>query len=193
MLVIITGKTASGKDTLISKILEKYPNFKKVITATSRAPRGSEIESKDYYFLTRGEFEQKIKNNEFIEHVEYGGNLYGTFKNELESNLNLDLIWKIDPSRSGQIREYIRTSFPPGVASQLIEKIKVIYITCDDQTILQRLKERGVTPEEIERRSQDDTNLWQQYKTNYDFVIENVPGNLQIAIDKVCEIISSSK
>ena len=178
MLLVITGKTASGKDTILDKLLLKYPNFKKVITSTSRAARDGEIEGKDYYFLTRDEFEQKIKINEFIEHVEYGGNLYGTFKTELENSLNSDLIWKIDPSRAGQIR-------------QLLVDIKliVIYINTDDQIILKRLHDRGLKTNEIEKRMQDDKNIWLQYKDKYDFVIDNVPGQLDKTMDIIYKII----
>lgn len=185
MLIILTGKTASGKDTILKLLLSKYPGFKKVITTTSRPPRAHEIEGKDYYFLTRGEFEQKIKMDEFIEHVDYGGNLYGTFKTELENSLNSDLIWKIDPSRAGVIREYIKDFFDP-------EKILVIYITTDDQTILQRLKERGLTQEEIDRRREDDEQFWQQFRNNYDFVVENIPGKLNETMDKIITILTLS-
>ena len=174
-------------------MIDKYPSFKKIITSTSRPPRQDEIEGKDYYFLTRTDFEAKLENYEFIEHVEYGGNLYGTYKTELQNNLDSDLIWRIDPSRAGQVRECIQNSFPPQIAAQLIEKILVIYITTDDQTILQRLNRRGLAPDEITRRRQDDTQFWQQFKNNYDFVIENIPGNLQSAVDKICGVINSKK
>src|SRR5438874_2601266 len=105
MLLVLTGKTASGKDTIKAKLLEKFPNFASVITTTSRAPRSGEVEERDYHFLSREEFEEKVKAGDFAEHVEYGGNLYGTYKTELERGLNSDVLWRIDPSRAGEIRD----------------------------------------------------------------------------------------
>ena len=173
LLIVLTGKTASGKDTIASKL----PNFKRVITTTSRSPRRSEINGKDYLFLTKQEFENKIKQGEFFEYVTYGGNLYGTFKKELEQSG--DLLWRIDPSRAGQIKNVLQDAL-------------VIYITCDDEVILQRLKKRGLKDTEIQKRMSDDTKIWQQYKDKYDFVIENVPGKLDDTISKVCQIIISN-
>lgn len=166
MLIVLTGKTASGKDTIASRL----PNFKRVITTTSRLPRANEKDGVDYYFLSRAEFENKIKQDEFIEWVEYGGNLYGTYKKELEQTG--DLLWRIDPSRAGQIENGL-----------------VIYITCSDDVILQRLKKRGLSEEEIQKRMADDKNIWGKYKDNYDYVVENIPGKLDETIDKITKII----
>lgn len=179
LLLIITGKTASGKDTVMAKLLEKYPDFKRVITTTSRQPRNGEINGKDYYFISREDFENKIKNGDFIEHVEYAGNLYGTEKKELESDQNL--IWRIDPSRAGKIRELINN------------KVLVIYLTVDDSEVYKRLKNRGFSQQEIDRRMQEDKDFWEQYKDKYDFVVENVPGQLEQTIDKIIQIIENQR
>jgi len=172
ILLILTGKTASGKDTIASKL----PDFKRVITATTRSPRPNEKEGIDYYFLTRGEFENKIKQGKFFEYVTYGGHLYGTFKKELEQAG--DLLWRIDPSRAGRIKD-------------LLKNAKVFYITCDDKVVLQRLKNRGLSDAEIQSRMEDDRKIWQQYKDNYDYVLENVPGKLDETIDKIVNIIEN--
>lgn len=193
MLIILTGKTASGKDTIKSVILEKYPNLKKVITTTSRIPRVNEKNDIDYHFLTREEFQNKINSNEFAEYVEYGGNLYGTFKKELEQALKVDTLWRIDPSRAGEIRDFIQRAFPKEIAEMLISQLIVIYITAPDDVILERLKKRNLSTEEIEKRMQDDKNIWQTYKNNYDFVIENVSGKLNQTLEEVNKIIEAHK
>lgn len=178
MLIVLTGKTASGKDTIKSKLLAKYPHFKKVITTTSRTKRSNEVDRVDYYFLSRDEFERKIKEGEFAEYVEYGGNLYGTYKSELEQAG--DLMWRIDPSRAGKVRELIKG-----------QNLVVIYITVSDDVILQRLKNRGLTDEEIQSRMTDDAKIWQKYQNNYDYVVENVPGKLDATLDKIVSIIQN--
>lgn len=191
MLIILTGKTAAGKDTVRSAIFKKFPNLKKVITCTSRTPRRNDAEGVDYHFLTRDEFEEKIKKGDFAEYVEYGGNLYGTLKIDLERASKQDTLWKIDPSRAGEARDFIKRSFPPQIADQLIKNLVVIYITVSDNVILQRLQKRNLTDSEIQKRMSDDRSIWLQYKNSYDFVIENVSGKLDETIYKIINIIQN--
>lgn len=189
LLIVLTGKTASGKDTIKSALLSKYPNLKKVITTTSRTPRDGEINDIDYHFLTRDEFEQKVKSGEFAEYVEYGGNLYGTYKSELEEALNSDILWRIDPSRAGEAREFLRRAFPARIAEELVSNVIVFYITVPDRVVLERLSKRGIPEREIQKRMEDDIKIWQRYKNNYDFVVENVSGKLDETISKIVKIL----
>ncbi len=191
MLIIITGKTASGKDTIKSALLKKYPNLKTIITTTSRAIRQNELAEVDHRFLTRDEFESKIKAGEFAEYVQYGGNLYGTQKKDLEEAKTEDALWRIDPSRGGEVRNFINRIFPANIADDLIKRVVVIYITSTTGVILQRLKNRGLSEIEIQKRMNDDERIWDQYKNSYDFVIDNIPGQLEQTINKVIQIIES--
>lgn len=177
MLIILTGKTASGKDTVIARILKKYPNFRKVLTTTSRAPRDKEKNGVDYNFISGGEFKQKITQGEFLEYVEYGGNFYGTEKTQINRSDNL--IWKIDPSMAGKVKS-------------LFEESIVIYINCDNDIVLKRLRDRGLSDREIQKRIQDDQKFWQQYGQNYDYVIENTSGKLDLTVEKVTRIINEA-
>lgn len=179
MLIVLTGKTASGKDTIKNALLSKYPNLKKVITTTSRSPRAGEKGGVDYHFLSKEDFQKGINLGNFIEYVEYGGNFYGTQKKDLENYLQKDILWRIDPSRAGKIREIIKRD------------LVVIYINTSTDVILQRLKNRKLSDSEIEKRMADDAKIWQENKENYDFVIENKPGKLNQAIDKVFEILEN--
>ncbi|MBI2019341.1 AAA family ATPase [Candidatus Daviesbacteria bacterium] len=179
-LLVVTGKTASGKDTVISALLKRFPEFKKVITTTSRAPRAGETDGFDYNFISKEEFEKKINNGDFIEYVDYAGNLYGTEKSQLEQNQ--PLIWRIDPSRAGKVRELIKD-----------REVLVIYLTVDDETVLQRLTGRGLGTKEIEARMNDDKTFWETYKDKYDVVVENTLGQLNQTIDKIIEIIENQR
>lgn len=173
-LIVITGKTASGKDTIISKILTNFPNLKRIVTTTSRAMREGERDGVDYHFISRDEFKQKMARGELLEYVEYGGNYYGTEKSRI--NLGENLIWKIDPSMAGKAKQLFLDSIS-------------IYITVNNQVVLQRLRERGLSEEEIAKRMADDAKIWDQYKNNYDFIIENVPGKLDEAVAKIINIL----
>lgn len=177
LLVILTGKTAAGKDTAISKLLSRLPDFRKILTTTSRAPRNGERNGVDYHFISREEFQQKIANGDFIEFVEYGGNLYGTEKSLFRSHNGL--IWKIDPSRAGKVRELIS------------EPLTVIYLTVSDDVVLERLRRRGLNKEEIEKRMADDKKMWEENKANYDYIVENTPNELAKTVDKIIEIIEN--
>lgn len=190
-LIILTGKTASGKDTVMAKLLSKSPSFRRVITTTSRPLRNGEQNQVDYYFITEADFRSRIETGDFIEYVTYAGNLYGTTKEEITKHLNEDLIWRIDPSRAGQIRQFIKDAFDQDLAAKLLKRVLVIYLTVDDQVILKRLTSRGVPQEEIDRRMQEDREFWQKYKDKYDFVIENVPGQLDQTVDKIIKIVEN--
>lgn len=174
LLIVLTGKTASGKDTVAARLLEKNPQLRKVITTTSRPLRTGEVDGKDYNFISKDKFNEKIANGGFIEYVEYAGNFYGTEKKELEGQ---NLIWRIDPSRAGQVRDLIKD-----------REVIVIYLTVDDSVVLKRLRDRGLSEEEINARMKQDANFWQRFKDKYDYVVENVPDRLDQTLDKIRQI-----
>lgn len=193
MLIVLTGKTASGKDTIIKRILLRFPHMSKVLTTTSRPIRAGEEDGLDYLFLTKKQFEEDLNQGDFLEYVEYGGNLYGTQKAQLSQVFGKDLIWKIDPSRAGEVRGFIKRSYPENEANELIKKILVIYITVDDQVVLQRLKKRGLSDLEIQKRMTDDGKIWQKFQNSYDFVVENIPGKLSMTVNKIVRIIENHR
>lgn len=85
-LFVFSAPSGSGKTTIVRHLLaqERF-NLEFSISATSRAPRGEEVDGKDYYFISAEEFKQKIKNDEFLEWEEvYRDNFYGTLKTEVE-------------------------------------------------------------------------------------------------------------
>lgn len=181
MLIILTGKTASGKDTILAKLCQKYPYLRKIVTTTSRKMREGEQDGVDYHFISEKEFGEKIDRNEFVEYVEYGGNRYGTEKKEFDASLDQNSIWKIDPSMAGKVRDVIKD-----------KKLLVIYITTSEDVILQRLRGRNLPEEEIESRMADDEAFFQEFKNKYDYIIENAPGNLNETVEQIAKIIETS-
>ena len=77
---IISAPSGSGKSTLVSEIRNIVPKLDFSISYTTRAPRGSETNGREYYFVSRDEFERMIAKGEFLEHAEVFGNYYGTAK-----------------------------------------------------------------------------------------------------------------
>ena len=90
-LILFCGPSGSGKTTIVHHLLNKYPQLKFSVSATTRSKRANETDGKDYHFLTVEEFRQKISNDEFVEWEQvYTDLYYGTLKSEV------DKIWKED-------------------------------------------------------------------------------------------------
>lgn len=86
-IFVITGPSGVGKGTLIKQLLERVPNLELSISATTRQPRAGEVDGRDYYFLGRDRFEQRIEEKDFLEFATYSGNRYGTLRSEVERRL----------------------------------------------------------------------------------------------------------
>ncbi len=88
MLIVFSAPSGSGKSTLINYLMTQMSNLSYSISATSRAPRGSEKDGVEYYFLTPDEFRKKIEENAFLEYEEvYTDKYYGTLKEEVDARL----------------------------------------------------------------------------------------------------------
>lgn len=84
-VIIFSAPSGSGKTTIVRALLARYPQFEFSISATSRAPRGTEQHGREYYFLSHGEFMQAVAEERFIEWEEvYAGTCYGTLRSEVE-------------------------------------------------------------------------------------------------------------
>lgn len=85
-IIILCAPSGSGKSTMVKHLLDTYPGqYELSISATTRAPRGQEQHGREYYFISRDEFEQHISNNDFVEYEQvYEGLYYGTLKTEID-------------------------------------------------------------------------------------------------------------
>lgn len=86
-LFVISGSSGVGKGTVIKEFLKKHPDFKLSVSCTTRTKREGEVHGVNYFFLTPEEFQNCIKNNEFLEWAEFSGNYYGTKKSFVEQCL----------------------------------------------------------------------------------------------------------
>ena len=77
--IVVSGPSGSGKSTLLGRLYKEYPGkFGFSISHTTRAPRGTEKEGVEYYFVTKEDFTKLVEDNGFIEHAQFGSNFYGT-------------------------------------------------------------------------------------------------------------------
>jgi len=106
-LIVVSGPSGAGKSTLIRQALDVVPGLANSVSATTRAPREGEVDGRDYIFLTREEFEERIREGWFLEWAEYSGNLYGTPEHRVEELLSkgLSVILEIELQGARKVRE----------------------------------------------------------------------------------------
>ncbi len=108
-LIIFSAPSGAGKTTIVKHLVKQDFGLEFSISATSRAPRHTETHGKDYYFLTREEFQQKIENDDFLEWEEvYAGTHYGTLKEEVERirNKGKHVVFDVDVVGGVNIKKY---------------------------------------------------------------------------------------
>jgi guanylate kinase len=118
ILIVISGFSGAGKGTLVKELLKKYDNYCLSVSATTRAPRQGEKEGREYFFLSREEFENKIEKDDFIEYASYLGNYYGTPKEYVLRHLNKgeNVILEIEIQGAAKIKEKFKDALMVFVA-----------------------------------------------------------------------------
>jgi len=87
-LIVITGPSGVGKGTIVKSLIKEHSQLHLSVSATTRKPRPGEVDGRDYYFLSREEFESEIADDKFLEWAEYAGNYYGTPKSTVQELIN---------------------------------------------------------------------------------------------------------
>lgn len=103
---VITGPSGVGKGTLIGELLKRVSGLELSVSATTREPRHGEVDSRDYHFLDRDEFDRRAREGEFLEHATYSGNRYGTVRSEVEGRLarGRSVVLEIEVQGARQVR-----------------------------------------------------------------------------------------
>jgi len=110
MIYVISGPSGCGKSTLIRRVLAGLDGVRFSVSHTTREKRESEVEGKDYYFVSQDRFLRLVKKNFFIEWAVVHGACYGTSKRELTKDRNLDIILDIDVQGAAQVRKKLGTA-----------------------------------------------------------------------------------
>jgi len=194
-LIVLTGFSGSGKDTVMDILLKTCPKIQRIVTHTSRPIRPNEKHGKDYYFVSHEEFESLIKEDKFIEHVMYGSHYKGTLKDEFQKVFQgQSIIWRIDMSRAAIVEDTFLEKFDKETATKLISVSKKIIITVPPDEALRRFKKReGIKADidEFQKRINNDLIIWKKLRNNFPNAIENITGKLDKTIEKIIKIIEN--
>jgi len=166
-LIVLSGPSGVGKDAVLAPLFSAEacpPRLRRCITATTRAPRPGEIDGVDYFFLSRGEFEQRVAERFFLEHASYAGRSYGTPRWWVEAEVTggNDVLLKIDVQGALQVR------------SEAPEAVLVFIAPPSEEELERRLRGRDpdANPDDLARRlaiARDELALARQY----DYLVVN--------------------
>jgi guanylate kinase len=186
ILIILSGPTCAGKDSVMNALLERNDDICRVVTTTSREKRAGEEDGVDYHFVSEQEFEKLIAEEAFFEWVEYRGNFYGGQKKHIKESLDQgkDVIWRIDVRGVKNIYDKVKKEFPQSAFIFLAEEIEV----------LKARMERRDTESGAEKEWSMNRAIWElkQYK-NFDFLVKNEESDLEGTVNTVASIIESEK
>ena len=178
-LFIISGPSGAGKGTLVRELTARVPALWVSVSATTRTPRPGERDGADYFFLTSGEFEARVRHGEFLEHAEVHGNRYGTLRSAVERRLaqGVDVILEIDPQGARQVRDLMRRS-------------RLIFVKAPSAAELaDRIRKRGAETEDQLRTRMVTAEHELTLEGTYDYVVIN--EDVSRATDELVGIIRS--
>jgi guanylate kinase len=181
-IFIISGPTGCGESTITNAIIKKLPKFTRLITATTRQPRLNEKNGVDYYFFSKQEFKNEIKKGNILEHtyIKNRDTYYGTYKPDLENNLNNGINVIVNPDIVGTIffkKNYGATTI--FIKPESIESLKKRLIGRDP----------NISQTELKKRLENAENEIKNEEKFYDVTVINEYGKLSKAVEEVTEII----
>lgn len=184
MVLVVSGPSGVGKDTVWKSAQECLTTFSRAITCTTRARREHEVEGCDYYFVSHEEFERMIDDNELIEHAQVHGNFYGVPQRSIFERINngLDVVCIIEV----QGALVIRRLFPNAV---------LVFIKPpqgqEREVLAERIQGRqSVDPSELQTRLQ--TATWEMSQVHlYDFEVVN--DDVERASSELCRLVNEEK
>lgn len=161
-IVVISGPSGVGKTTLCNKLIEQEPRLKLCVTATTRPPRTGEVNTRDYYFMSRSQFEASLKKGGIIEYTELFGALYGTPKKSLQNVFKQGHypLLRIDIQGSRNLKK------------QGYQGVFIFVLPPDLPTLKKRLKIRRTEGDNLRERlnkAREEIN----YQNEYDFQVVN--------------------
>jgi len=179
---IISAPSGSGKSTLVAKLLQLVPNLDFSISYTTRLPRGTEENGKEYFFISRDEFQRMIDADEFLEHaVLYGIDYYGTARTVLREaeRKGKDVLLDIDVQGAKQIKQ------------KLPEAVSIFILPPDRKTLEWRLRHRGEDNDQVIQRRLVTARREIENYDKYNYILIN--DDLQESVESLEAIVRAER
>ena len=181
LLIVISGPSGAGKDSVVLRMKERGLPFHFVVTATTRPKRSNEIDGKDYFFVSKEEFARMIEHNELIEYAMVYGDYKGIPKSQVREALasGQDVVMRVDVQGAETIRK-------------LAAEALLIFITAENgEELERRLRERKTeTPAELALRIATARKELKRMDA-FDYVVLNLDDQLDETVDMVKAIIDA--
>ncbi|MCQ2421241.1 MAG: guanylate kinase [Clostridia bacterium] len=162
-LIVVSGPSGVGKNTLLNRVMELRENVQYSVSATSRQMRPGEIDGKSYYFVSREQFEQLIREDALLEYAEYVGNYYGTPIKPIRDAIENGIDVVMDVEVIGALK----------IKKRIPDAVLVFILAPSFEVLRKRLAGRGdVLPEVMEERLERAKWEYSQAE-NYDYLIVN--------------------
>lgn len=181
-LIVVSGPSGSGKDTVICKAIEKMGDKAFLsVSMTTRQKRGSERDGVDYYFVSVDEFERHIQNGDMLEYAKYGSNYYGTPIAPIKERMNNGetVFLNIEVQGGASIRKLMP------------EAIEIFIIPPSMRELERRLYKRATEDESAIRKRMDIAKVEMERAVEYDYIVIN--DDLDEAVDELLSIINGNK
>ncbi len=181
LVVVISAPSGGGKGTILKELFARDDNLRLSVSATTRAPRPGEEHGKQYYFISRNEFEGLIAQEKMLEYAEYVGNYYGTPREPVEkwAQQGRDVVLEIEVKGGAQVKK-------------LMPECVSIFILPPSMRVLgQRLRGRGTEDEETVLKRLDTARQEIPHAREYDYVVYN--DRLEDAVEQIQAILRAEK
>lgn len=180
-LIIISGPSGSGKDTILKRVLKTLPELKFSISSVTRPMREGEIEGEKYNFISKERFEDMIKNDMLLEYNNYVGNYYGTPKAPVEKVINEggEIVLEIDVNGQQNIKRQVESSLSIFIMPPSIEVLRA------------RLAGRGTDSDEVIEKRMKTALSEIECAKNYDYIVIN--DDLEEAVQDFITIIEADR
>lgn len=182
LLIVLSGPSGVGKGTVRKALFENYDvNLSYSISMTTRSMRPGEVDGKDYYFVSKDEFLERIKDDKFLEYANFVGNYYGTPLDKVNEKREAgnDVILEIEVQGATQVK------------NKVPDCVRIFLIPPSKEELFERLKKRGTESLEVinERIKKSESEF--KYAKDYDYVVVN--DDVNKAAEKILAIITAEK